>query len=258
MSLVIGTNAASLKAAAFTKSTVNGMEQAMERLASGSRLNSSSDDAAGVSIAAKLESQVRGLDMALNNATKAKAALEVADGAFIEIENMLQRMRELTVQKASGTYSTDDTTAIDAELTALAAEISDIATSTEFNGTTVDNANFAPADKDGDTYDMTITALGTGVTGVSSTTTTGALDTAITQVTTVRGDIGSYINQMEFRINNYANISANTEASRSTIADTDFAAESANLAKFQILQQAGTAMLAQANASQQSVLALLQ
>ncbi len=258
MSLVINTNAAALKAAHHTRTTVNGMDQAMERLASGSRLNSSSDDSAGVSIAAKLESQVRGLDMAMKNATHAKAALEVSDGALIEVENMLQRMRELAVQKASGTYSSDDTAAIDAEMTALASEISDIATNTEFNGTTTDNANFAPADKDGSAYDMTITALGTGVTGVASTTTVGALDTAITQVTTVRGEIGAYINQMEYRVNNYSNISANTAGARSSIADTDFAAESANLAKFQILQQAGTAMLAQANASQQSVLALLQ
>lgn len=258
MSLVIGTNAASLKAAHYARSTVSGMDQAMERLASGSRLNSASDDSAGVSIAAKLESQVRGLDMAMKNATHAKAALEVADGAFIEVENMLQRMRELAVQKASGTYSANDITAIEAELTALEEEIGDIATDTQFNGSAVDGANFAPADRDGVTYDMTITALGSSVTAVTKDTTVGALDTAITQVTTVRGEIGAHINQMEYRINNYSNISANTEASLSTIRDTDYAAESANLAKFQILQQAGTAMLAQANASQQSVLALLQ
>lgn len=258
MALVINTNAAALMAAHHTRTTVNGMDQAMERLASGSRLNSSSDDAAGVSIAAKLESQVRGLDQALRNASHAKAALEVSDGALIEIENMLQRMRELAVQKASGTYSSDDESAIEEEMTALASEISDIATDTEFNGISTDNANFAPADKDGSTYAMTITALGTSVTGVGSSTTVGALDTAITQVTTVRGEIGAFINQMEYRVNNYSNISANTAAARSSIADTDYAAESANLAKFQILQQAGTAMLAQANAKQQSVLALLQ
>ena len=259
MSLVIGTNSAALMAAHHSRTTVSGMQSAMERLASGSRLNSASDDAAGVSIAAQLTAQVRGLDMALRNAEHSKAALEVADGALIEIENMAQRMRELAVQKASGTYSSDDDAAIDAEMTALAAEIVDIDNNTEFNGFTVFSGTFTlgPADKDGSTTTMTPDAL-SSVVGLTNGSAVSAIDTAITEVTTLRGSLGADINTLDYRINNYSNISANTASALSAIQDADYAAESANLAKFQILQQAGTAMLAQANASQQSVLALLQ
>ena len=259
MSLKINTNPAALMAAHHTRTTVNGMQTAMERLASGSRINSAADDAAGVSIAAKLESQVRGLDMAMRNATDSKAALVVADGALIEVENMLQRVRELAVQKASGTYSENDENAINAEIDALIEEIGDINDNTEFNDQSFTGTDFGPSDKDGDVgTDMTITAITADVTGLDNTATPGAVDNAITEITTLRGDIGAFINQLEYRVNNYSNISANTAAARSAVADADFAAESANLARFQILQQAGTAMLAQANASQQSVLALLQ
>ena len=257
MSLVIGTNTAALQAAHHTRTTVNSMQTAMERLSSGSRLNSAADDSAGVSIAAQLEAQVRGLDMAMRNAQHSKAAMEVSDGALIEIENMLQRMRELAVQKESGTYSTDDTNAIDSELDALGGEIDDIDTDTEFNGTAIMGADFGPADKDGTATAMSITALASA-TGLNNGSDVDAIDTAILEVTGLRGEIGAFVNQLDFRINNYSNVSANTAAALSAVADTDFAKESADLAKFQILQQAGTAMLAQANASQQSVLALLQ
>lgn len=258
MSLVINTNAAALLAAHHTRTTVSGMQNAMERLASGSRINSAADDAAGVSIAAKLESQVRGLDMAMRNASDSKAAMVVADGALVEVENMLQRLRELSVQKASGTYNTNDDNAINAEMDALIDEINDINNNTEFNDQSYTGTNFGPADKDGTAATMTITALTTAVTGLTNASLAGAIDNGITEITSRRGDIGGFINQLDYRINNYSNISANTSAARSSIADTDYAAESANLAKFQIMQQAGTAMLAQANASQQSVLALLQ
>lgn len=260
MSLVIGSNPAALIAAHHTRTTASGMQSAMERLASGSRISSSADDAAGVSIAAKLESQVRGLDMALRNAADSKAAMQMADGALIEVENMLQRVRELAVQKASGTYSTNDTNAINAEIDALmteAAAITNATSGSEFNDKAFfSTTDFAPANKDGTAGDMVIGAI--DVSGVTNASAATAVDTLITTVTTARGSIGAFINQLDFRINNYSNLSANTAAAQSTIADTDYAAESANLAKFQILQQAGTAMLAQANASQQSVLALLQ
>ena len=195
--------------------------------------------------------------MAMRNAQHSKAAMEVSDGALIEIENMLQRMRELNVQKASGTYSDEDIAAIDAELIALGLEINDIDTNTEFNGEAIMGGTFGPADKDGTATTMTITALANAV-DLDNDSALADIEAGITEVTGLRGEIGAFINQLDYRINNYSNISANTAAAKSTIADTDFAAESANLAKFQILQQAGTAMLAQANASQQSVLALLQ
>ena len=255
MSLVINTNVPALTAAHHSRLTRDGMETAMERLASGKRLNSAADDAAGISIAAKLTSQIRGLNMAIRNAEDAMAANQVAEGALVEVENMLQRMRELAVQKASGTYSTADETAIDAEMDQLGAEITKIEADTEFNDIGVMGANYAPADKDAGVTDMTITALSTTV---SSSSTVGGLDTAITAVTERRGDIGAFINRLEYRVNNYSNISANTAAAKSRIEDADFAAESANLAKFQVLQQAGTAMLAQANTAPQTVLRLIQ
>ena len=255
MSLVINTNISALTAAHHSRLTRDGMETAMERLASGKRLNSAADDAAGISIAAKLTSQIRGLNMAIRNAEDAMAGNKVAEGALIEIENMLQRMRELAVQKASGTYSTADVAAIDAEMDQLGAEITLIQDNTEFNDIGIMDANFAPADKDANITDMTVTDLAMTV---SSSSTVGGLDTAITSVTDLRGDVGAYINRLEYRVNNYSNISANTAAARSRIEDADFAAESANLAKYQVLQQAGTAMLAQANAAGQTVLRLIQ
>ena len=174
---------------------------------------------------------------------------------------MLQRVRELAVQKASGTYSDNDKAAINAEIYALmteAAAITNSSSGSEYNDKAffAAGSDFGPANKDGSAGAMVIGAI--DVTGVTNASAATAVDTLITTVTTARGSIGAFINQLDFRINNYSNLSANTAAAKSTIADTDYAAESANLAKFQILQQAGTAMLAQANASQQSVLALLQ
>ena len=267
MALSIGTNPAALMAAHYTRTTQSGMQTAMERLASGSRINSASDDSAGVSIAAQLEAQSRGTEQAMRNAQSSKAAYTVADGALVEVENMLQRIRELSVQKASGTYSADDITAIDAEIDALDGEIGTIVSGTEFNGQTpfVGGTDFGPANKDGTAATMAITAITTAVTAVDATTlgTAGAaavtaVDAAITEVSGARGEIGAFINQLDYRINNFSSIAASTEAAKAAISDTDYATESANLAKFQILQQASTAMLAQANASQQSVLALLQ
>lgn len=261
MSLVINTNMPAITAAHHSRLTRDGMETAMERLASGKRVNGAADDAAGISIAAKLESQVRGLNMAIRNAEDSMSAYKVAEGAYIEIENMLQRVRELSVQKASGTYSTNDTNAIDAEIDALVEEITEIDNNTEFNDIAVGAAgtDFSPADKDGadPTTAMTITAIADAI-ALTNASDPGTVDTAITEITTIRGEIGAYINRLEYRINNYSNISANTSAAKSRIIDADFAAESANLAKFQVLQQAGTAMLAQANAATQNVLRLLQ
>lgn len=259
MSLVINTNVPALTAAHHSRLTRDGMETAMERLASGKRINGAADDAAGVSIAAQLTAQIRGLDMAIRNAEDSKSALQVAEGALIEVENMVQRMRELRVQKDSGTYSLDDTNAIDAEMDALGTEIDLVFANTEFNSIVVDNRDFGPADQDGDTTAMAVPDLAGGdAAGLSNDNDVGELDTAIIAITDARGDIGAFINQLEYRVNNYSNISANTSAARSRIVDADFAAESANLAKFQVLQQAGTAMLAQANAAGQNVLRLLQ
>ena len=259
MSLVINTNVPALNAAHHTRLTRDGMETAMERLASGKRINGAADDAAGVSIAAQLTAQIRGLNMAIRNAEDSKSALQVAEGALIEVENMIQRMRELAVQKESLTYSTDDTNAIDAEMDALGGEIDNIFDNTEFNSIIVDNRDFGPADQDGDTTAMAVPNLGAGdADGLSNDSDIDALDNAILAITDARGDIGAFINQLDYRVNNYSNISANTAAARSRITDADFAAETANLAKFQVLQQAGTAMLAQANAAGQNVLRLLQ
>lgn len=259
MSIVINTNTPALKAAHHVRTTVDGMNTAMERLSSGKRINSSADDAAGVSIAAKLTSQIRGLNMAIRNAEDAMSAYKVAEGAYIEVENMLQRIRELAVQKASGTYSGDDDNAINAEMDALVAEINDINNNTEFNDINIGSgpADFAPADKDGGNTSMAVDDITLSI-ALTNGSSVGDIDNAITEITSNRGTLGAYVNRLEYRVNNYSNISANTAAARSRIEDADFAAESANLAKFQVLQQAGTAMLAQANAAQQTVLRLIQ
>ncbi len=254
MSIVIGTNVPALNAAHHMRTTRDGMETAMERLASGKRINSSSDDAAGVGIAARMTAQVRGLNMSIRNAQDGISAAQVAESALVEVENMAQRIRELAVQKANNTYNSTDITNISAEIIQLNAEIARIAADTKFNSLTVNSFAFTFAISGNDsTTSMSFPGF------ISSAgATASAADTAINSIATARGTLGSYINRLEFTVNNLSNISANTSAALSRIQDADFAAESAEVAKGRVLQQSGAAMLAQANASTQYVLSLLQ
>lgn len=259
MAVVIGTNSAALLAAHHLSVNRNGLDQAMTRLASGKRINSAADDAGSIGVAASLLANVKGANMAKQNANAAIAAVQVADGALVEVENMLQRIRELAVQKAStGTYSLTDITNMQSEITQLMSEIGDIATNTRFNGTTVSALGLNPAlRQNGATATMSLPTFVAG-TALTSTSTATNVDAVIATVAAARGSLGAFLNRLESSVNNLSSIAANTAAAYSRVMDTDYAAETAAVARGQVLQQAGAAVLSQANASQQYVLTLLQ
>ena len=306
---VINTNvAASITANALTKNE-RAMHQAMERLSTGQRINSASDDAAGLAIASRMTSQINGLNMAVRNANDGISMVQTADGALVEVSSMLQRMRELMVQAASGTMTTADKTALNVEFGALEDQIHAISTNTEWNGTKLldgslgsfnlhvgANASqtiavqFADLNTDFDTEasqagtdansssitldvfvaigvdadgnagngtDEAVDLAGQVITGTSQSTTLGYLDRAIKRVDAHRATLGSVINRLEYAADNLANVSQNTAASKSRVLDADYASETTELARTQIIQQAATAMLSQANQQAQTVLALL-
>ena len=269
MSMVIGTNIASLTAQRHLATSRADMETSMERLASGKRINSAMDDAAGLAVAHKLDAKITGLNQAVRNGNDGISLIKVAEGALEEISGVLDRMKELTVQASNGTYVAADLAAMSTEFEALYSEMTRITTSTDFNGTAVigDAATIsfrvgdsnATTDKiDLATTDSLNTSLGIAITTMTlALTANGKIDEAIAIVDTQRGVLGATGNRLEFAVNNLMSRAENQSAARSRIEDTDFAVESANLAKNQVLQQAGTAMLAQANASGQGVLSLL-
>jgi len=259
MAVVIGTNSAALLAAHHLNVNRSSLDQAMTRLASGKRINSAADDAGSIGVAASLLANIKGADMAKQNANAAMAAVQVADGALVEVENMLQRIRELAVQKAStGTYSDTDITNMQSEITQLMSEIGAIATNTKFNGTAVSSLGVTPAIRqDGATSTMELPAF-IAESALDSSSNATNVDVVINSVAAARGSLGAFINRLESTVNNLSSISANTSAAYSRIMDTDYAAETAAVARGQVLQQAGAAVLSQANASQQYVLTLLQ
>ena len=259
----------------------------MERLSTGKRINTAADDAAGVAIASRMTSEIRGTNQAIRNAADAQAFIDTAEGAHDEVVNILQRMRELSVQAANDTNLAADRTAIQDELTALTAEIDRIGAVTtwantqlldETGGTAgvfkfhIGAGDTAASDQisvtikkiasggigaDGATVKITSAEIDVSTAAKSLASITN-LDKAIASVNKQRSQLGAVSNRLDHTINNLTNISVNLEAGRSRIEDADFAAESTNMAKSQILQQASTAMLAQANASKQGVLSLLQ
>ena len=270
---VINTNVNAVFAQNAMKTNTRAMSTAMEQLSTGSRINSAKDDAAGLAIGQNMTSQVRGLNMAVRNVNDGINMMQTAEGALVETSNMLQRMRELAVQSSNGTYSTTQRGYLQTEFAALSSQINRIATETKWNdqpllaatGTTF---TFQAGAASGQIISVTIDNMATtGVillTGAESlATVTGAralitaMDTAIGAINTQRAAIGAGINQMTYAVDNLTNISSNITASRSTIMDTDYAAASTQLSKTQIIQQAATAMLAQANQQPQSVLSLL-
>jgi flagellin len=279
MALSVATNTGALMAQAAASSVNRDMETSMERLSTGKRINSASDDAAGVAIASRLESEVRGTDQAIRNAMDAQAMIDTAEGAQIEVVNLLQRMRELAVQAINDTNSTADRTALNTEYQALEAEIDRIGDVTTWAGTKLMDAasttfTFQVGSRvaSADTISVAIleinqTAIGDAKTDISAgslstatlaSDTVALMDTAIASVNKQRGKIGAVSNRLDSTVANLTNIGANLSAGKGRIEDADFAAETTNLAKTQILQQASTAMLAQANASKQNVLSLLQ
>ena len=271
MSMVIGTNVASLSAQRHLANSRADMEVSMERLASGKRINSAMDDAAGLTVVHKLDAKITGLNQAVRNGNDGISLIKVAEGALEEISSVLDRMKELTVQAANGTYASADRTAMSVEFVSLYNEMTRITDATDFNGTVVIGAAATINIQVGDTNKGTSqdviaitttnsanTALSVAITSVLLANAANALvDTAIATVDTQRGTLGSVANRLENAVSNLMTTSEHQSAARSRIEDTDFAVESANLAKNQVLQQAGTAMLAQANASGQGVLSLL-
>ena len=266
---VINTNSSAMRAQNASRMANTQLSMAMERLSSGSRINSAKDDAAGLAIATSMTSSIRGMTQAVRNANDGISLAQTADGALTEVTSMLQRVRELGVQSASGTYSDDDRTNMQAEVTELTAQIGDIVTNTKFNGNAVfDTAadktfTIQTGSNSGDTVDVTVGALDLGVDDLSietsgdATTALDTVDAALKTVSTSRATLGASQSRLESVVNNLTSNITNLSDARSRIQDTDFSAETTNLAKAQILNQAATAMLAQANQSQQGVLSLL-
>ena len=275
---VINTNVNALLAQQTSIKNSREMAGAMQQLSSGSRISSAKDDAAGIAIGQSMTAQVKGLNQAIRNVNDGVNLAQTADGALNETANMLQRMRELAVQSASGTYSNTQRGYLQTEFTALGSQIDKVASETTWNGMTVltgttgsstsGTFTFQSGQASGQSISVSITsmalsgmAMTAAAVGISSAASASSaiasIDTAIGLVNTQRAIIGAGINQMTYAADNLTNISGNIQASRSTIMDTDYATASTQLSKAQIIQQASTAMLAQANQQPQSVLALL-
>jgi flagellin len=267
----INTNVAALFAQQSLKVNERNQSNAMRQLSTGNRINTASDDAAGMAIGQNMTSQVKGLNQAVRNVNDGINMMQTAEGALGETSNMLQRMRELAVQSANGTYSSDQRTYLQTEFVALSSQIAKIATDTKWNdqsllAATATTFTYQAGKDNNQTVSVTVGAMtltGLVITAASVSTTTAAsaglalLDSAIGLVNAQRATIGAGINQMTYSADNLSNVAANAAASRSSIMDTDYATASTQLSKTQIIQQAATAMLAQANQQPQSVLALL-
>ena len=249
--------------------------KSMEKLSSGYRVNRAADDAAGLAISEKMRGQIGGLVQAQRNAQDAVSLVQTAEGALNEVHSMLQRVRDLRVQHSNATLSTSDKTAIESEVQALATEIGDITSKTEFNSIKLLNSTtaltFQVGANTGDTIVLSgttfsgtlatgglseVLALSGGATGFSALA-ISSLDTAIGNVSSKRSDFGAVQNRLEHRLANLAVYQENLVASESRIRDVDMASEMVAFTKLGILQQAGTSMLAQANQAPQSVLSLL-
>jgi flagellin len=266
MSLRIQNNVEAFNAHRQLVSTSDKAAKAMERLSSGYRINRGADDAAGLAISEKLRSQIRGLAQAQRNAQDGVSLVQTAEGSLTEVHNMLQRIRELAVQYQNGTLNDTDRAAIHNENVQLSAEINRIGTSSKFNGITLlagGSVNFQVGAADGETitanlFSVTASVIGGGASfSLAGGTALATIDTAITNVATARGTLGAVQNRLEHTLANLATYQENLVASESRIRDVDMAQEMVNFTKLQILQQAGTAMLAQANQSPQGVLSLL-
>lgn len=268
---VINTNISALKAANASTQANKMLGSAMERLSTGKRINGAKDDAAGLAIATSMTSQVRGMNQAIRNANDGISMAQTAEGALQEVTNMLQRVRELAVQSASGTYSNDDRANLQTEVTALTSQIGDILTDTKFNGVALFDGTAGSAGAvsiqvgadSGETVDLSLTAITnataatTVATAAGANTAIGTVDTFLDTINTRRASLGASQSRLESVVNNLSNNATNLSDARSRIEDADYSAETTALAKAQILSQASTAMLSQANQSQQNVLSLL-
>ncbi len=276
MGLRINTNTASLNAQRNLHGTRRGMNTALERLSSGQRINRAGDDAAGLAISENLKAQIRGLRQAERNAEDGISLVQIAEGALGEVSNILIRLRELSVQAASDTIGSTERKFLNVEFEQLTSEIDRIANSTEFNRVPLLNGTGAVfdiqigtrndpiADRltfDASSADVNIAALGLNLASVadkiSSQNSLSAIDEAIVSVSGIRADFGALQNRLQSTINNIQVSTENLSAANSRIRDTDIAAETAELTKQNILMQAGTSVLAQANASTNNALTLI-
>ena len=264
MSLRINNNVEAFNAHRQLVATSDRASKSMERLSSGYRINRAADDAAGLAISEKLRGQIRGLSQAQRNAQDGVSLVQTAEGSLNEVHSMLQRVRELAVQYSNGTLSTSDKAAITAEAAQLASEIERIGTTTNFNGIklldgSASTVSFQVGANDNDQITVTTESLGgkVGSIDVSATSAISAIDAAIQNVSTLRSTFGAVQNRLEHTLNNISTYQENLTASESRIRDVDMASEMVEFSKDQILQQAGTSMLAQANQAPQSVLSLL-
>jgi len=277
MPMVVNTNLGSLSALRSLSSSGVDLKQAMERLSSGKKINSAADDAAGFAIAERMTAQIRGLNMATKNVNDGLSMLGVIENATNDVTDMLHRMRELAIQAANDTNSSEDRGFLQKEVVELKAEIDRVADQTTYNGQVVLNGDFTDKSIQVGTEpthkvtfsvaDISTDKIGTGVGNMVSnidiqTTTLAAsalqiITDAIEQVAADRATYGALQNRLEYTVSNLMNVAEFTTAARSQIEDADFAAESARLAKAQVLQHTGTAMLAQANASSQLALSLI-
>ena len=278
---VIGTNVAAMRAQAASTSASNQLQASMERLSSGKRINSAKDDAAGLAIATKMTAQIRGLNAASRNANDGISLALTAEGALGQISNIIQRVRELAVQSANGTVTNSDRTGLDNESRALLDQIDQIATKTNFNGVNLLNAAGNVTIQTGtgatDTVDIALvdaqaatltigkaavvgTATATSIdlsTAANASTSLAKIDAALSTVAGARASLGASQNRLSVTVDNITSTVTNLSDARSRIEDVDFSAETTNLAKAQILAQASTAMIAQANQAQQGVLSLI-
>ena len=275
---VISSNTSALRASNASALASKDLTTAMQRLSTGKRINSAKDDAAGLAIGASMTSQIRGMAQGIRNANDGISMAQTAEGALDEVGNMLQRMRELTVQAANGSYSSTDLSNIKSEMDQLAKQVNGVMSNTQFNGVALFPATAATksiqAGAEGaDAISMTLqaptlsSAIAAGPPVVSAvdvtaaspnwTTNIDAFDTAIANVSNKRAELGAVQNRIESAVNNMTTNMTNLTDARSRIEDADFSTETTALAKAQILSQASTAMLSQANQSQQGVLKLL-
>ncbi|WP_375289034.1 flagellin [Qipengyuania sp.] len=271
---VINTNIGALKASNASNNAAKMLGTSMERLSTGKRINSAKDDAAGLAIATTMTSQVRGMNQGIRNANDGISMAQTAEGALGEVTNMLQRVRELAVQAASETYSSSDRTNLQTEIDALKTQMTNVLSNTEFNGNklftgTAGSSGTVKVQTGANTTDtvtMTFANLSAvsgatysvaGADGTAATTTMGTVDTQLKTISSARAKLGASQNQLESAVNTMTTGATNLSDARSRIEDTDYSAETTALSKAQILSQASTAMLSQANQSQQSVLSLL-
>jgi flagellin len=273
MPQTINTNIASLNAQRNLNTSQTSLATSMQRLSSGLRVNSAKDDAAGLAIAERMNTQVRGMNVAIRNANDAISLAQTAEGALGKLSDMMQRMRELAVQAANATNGAGDRANLDAEYQELAAEITRTISSTRFNGIDILAAGAGPQDfqvgpNSGDTVTVTTTDMsgnadigavtaGDLLLAANAGTALGDIDTALDTINTERALYGAVQNRFEAVITTLQVAAENQAAARGRIMDADYAAETSNMSRAQILQQAGTAMVAQANQLPQQVLQLL-